>query len=958
VIVEATSPALIEKVRSAVTNEQGLYQITNLPPGTYRVSFSLQGFNTFIRDGLEIPGNFTATVNVEMRVGGVEESITVTGAAPVVDVQSTARAQVVNRELLDVLPTGKTVQTAMALVPGVITSAQDVGGSGAMNQNTPMAHGMGARDTVIMLDGIALKGMEANGTTQSYSNVQNYEEVVYQTSGAGADVSGGGVRQLIVPRRGGNEFRGNFSGTWSEGSWQSNNVTPELVQRGLQGGNKIKKLYTFEGAQGGRIIRDKLWFLATARRQGNDELVAGMFYDDGRQGISDQYVENYGARLTWQLSSRDQLTAYADRVFKFLGHGDGGAGYDAGTATRLWHRSPLYQQSSAKWTSTLTSKLLLETGVNQYQAQRNSDYQPAVAKPFGSSAWYAGANRNDTSRGTNTTAAPDGHQIVEPVRNAFATAVSYVSGSHNIKVGVQKAWGFQNFGTTEYNAALRQVYQNGTPTSVIVSNAPVRYNNVLAGDWGLYGQDAWTWKRMTISYGVRWEQFSSYIGQRGEKAEESGVSRFISTNRTFGPERMPRYRNWTPRFGLVYDLFGNAKTAVKFSANKYTAQLAAGLAEVVNPIRPTTSSLAWNDLNRDDIAQGELGCTYLTPGCEINLAQLPVNFGLTPAGCSTIYAPGSIPCGTVQVDPDATRDYTVQYSVGVQHALFPTVSISANWYHLDFYNVSTNMYSLTTGYNPLTRSALVSAVDYTPATIASPLDGSLVTVYNLDAAKVRQVRDVIFNDTDRQRWNNSFDAGVNARIGRATFFGGFATDRTLEVACGDAFTNSDPNRRNYCDMTESDIPWLTQFKAAGSVQTLYDIQISAAFQSNQRYLSHTATNSTVWQITPTTRYPANCSGPCTPGLLVNPGQTIPTMNVPLEAPFTRTADRVNQLDINIGKWFTAGRVRLLPTFALFNSLNSSAVLTVRSTNFLTSSYLQPASIIQPRTVRIGLDVKW
>src|SRR5262249_25332495 len=158
-------------------------------------------------------------------------------------------------------------------------------------------------------------------------------------------------------------------------------------------------------------------------------------------------------------------------------------------------------------------------GFNQYQAQRNSKYQPGVAQPYRSAEWYAGANRNDTSRGTNTTASPNGHQIVEPIRNALAGSVSYVSGSHNMKAGVQNAWGYQNFGTVEMNADLRQIYQNGNPTSVIVSNTPVRFNNVLAGDLGVYAQDAWTWKRMTMNYGVRWERFSSYVGKRGDTAE-------------------------------------------------------------------------------------------------------------------------------------------------------------------------------------------------------------------------------------------------------------------------------------------------------------------------------------------------------------------------------------------------------------------------------------------------------
>jgi Carboxypeptidase regulatory-like domain/TonB-dependent Receptor Plug Domain len=957
--VEVTSPALIERVRVAITDDQGLYQITNLPPGTYKISFSLPGFASVNRQDLQLPGEFTATVNVELRVGGIEESLTVSGASPVVDMQSTAKAQVVNRELLDVLPTGKTVQTMAALVPGVINSAQDVGGSGSMNQNYPMAHGMSARETVVMLDGIMLKGMEGNGTTQSYSNVQNYEEVVYQTSGAGADVSGGGVRQLIVPRRGGNDFHGSFSGVWSAGSWQSDNVTPELIARGLRGGNKIDHIYTFEGGQGGRIIRDKLWFFATARRQSVDEFVAGSFYDDGTQALNDQYVENYGARLTFQLTRRDQITAYADRVFKFLGHGDGGSGYDPETATRVWHRSPLYQQSSAKWTSTLSNRLMLDVGFNQYQAQRNSDYQPGVAKPFLTPAWYAGANRNDTSTGTNTTAAPGGHLIVEPIRNAFATSLAYVTGSHNIKAGIQKAWGYQNFGTVEFNAALRQIYQNSVPTSVVVSNAPVRYNNVLAGDWGIYGQDSWTLRRFTLSYGLRWERFSSYVGQRGDKAEESGTSRFIPTMRSFGPERMPVYTAFTPRFGVVYDLFGDARTALKFSANKYNAQLAAGLAEVLNPVRPLTATLAWNDLNRDDIAQGELGCTYLSPGCEINLAQLPVNFGLTPAGCSTLYAAGNVPCGNTQVDPDIKRDYSVNYSVGVQHALLPQVSVSANWYHVGFHNIQTDVYSMTSAFNPVTTNILRTRSDYTPAQIVSPLDGSIVTVYNVAREKVSQVRDVIINDPDRRRWNNAFDASVSSRLaGQVTLFGGYATERSLEVACGDLYSSSDPNRLLYCDMRDNNIPWLHQFKAAGSFQAPWAIQISAAFQSLIRPLSSTGTNSAVWQITPTTRYPANCVGPCTPGALVNPGQTIPTMNVPLEAPFIRLQDRTNQLDLNFGKWLNAGGIRFMPTLAIFNTLNASPVLSVRSTNYLTSSYMQPATILQPRMFRLGLDMKW
>jgi hypothetical protein len=474
----------------------------------------------------------------------------------------------------------------------------------------------------------------------------------------------------------------------------------------------------------------------------------------------------------------------------------------------------------------------------------------------------------------------------------------------------------------------------------------------------LYAQDSWKQKRLTLSYGLRWERFSSYIGKRGHQPEESGVSRFIAAPRSFGPEGMPVYTSWAPRFGAVYDLFGNATTALKFSVNRYEAQLGAGLAESLNPIRPLTATLAWRDLNGDDIAQGELGCTYLTPGCEINFAQLPRHFGQTPAGCTTIYDPGNIPCGNTQVDPHIKRDYSVNYSAGIQHAVTPTLSVSANWYHVDFYNIQTDLYSLS-AFNSLTDNVLLSARDYTATQIASPLDGSVITVYNLAASKVRDVRNVIINDPDRQRWNNSFDASFNVRIqGRTAIFGGLAADRTLEVACGRVYTNSDPNRMQNCDLRDKGIPWVTQLKLAGSTTIVSDIQLSVAFQSTVRPLSSTFPNSAVWVITPTTRYPAGCAGPCVPGAVVNLGQTVATMNVPLEAPFSRLTDRVNQLDLNVGKWFTTGRVRLQPTFAIFNAFNRSPVLSVRSTNYLTASYLQPAAVLQPRMLRIGMDMKW
>ena len=327
VTVEVASPALIERVRSTISDAGGAFQIVDLRPGVYTVTFTLPGFSTVKREGLELPGDFNATVNGEMRVGALEETVTVSGASPVVDVQSTAKAQVISRDMLDVLPTGKTAQTAAALVAGVIMATPDVGGSGAMNQNATTAHGFNSAQTTVLLDGIQLNGMCGNGATQSYSNTQNYEEITVSNAGAGADVSAGGVRQNLIPRRGGNEFHGSGAGVYSSGDWQAAAVTKELEARGLKQGDSFASLYTFEAGVGGKFVKDRFWWFGAARKQASNTNVADTFNPDGSQGVNEQYIKNVSLRLTFQVNQRNQLNVFYDRVFKYLSN-DMSAGYE------------------------------------------------------------------------------------------------------------------------------------------------------------------------------------------------------------------------------------------------------------------------------------------------------------------------------------------------------------------------------------------------------------------------------------------------------------------------------------------------------------------------------------------------------------------------------------------------------------------------------------------------------
>jgi hypothetical protein len=967
VTVEISSEVLIERTRSVSTDGDGQYKIIDLRPGGYVVTFSLEGFQTSRREGLELPANFTATVNGELRVGSLQETVTVSGLSPVVDVQNTAKSLSLPRQTLDAIPTGRTLQSFAGIIPGINMNAPDVGGSRSMQQTTMSSHGMPSVQAVVQLDGIGINETETDGGVQFYTNTAINQEMVYQTSGANADVDAGGVRLNMIPKRGGNQFSGSLSAL--QKVYQSNNLTQDLINRGLTVTDRIDTLYNLEGGVGGKIKRDRLWYFVSGRLTRLNSPVADTFntppdsnfptaYQQCKsgvlsceQGIDDQYQLSGQFRVTWQVTPKNQLTAYYDKLSKNRGHAMS-AGYDPATASNVWG-PPKYEVKQAKWTSAVSNKMLFELGSSIVDDARTTLYQEGIAKPYGTAEWYRNAAHVDTSQSTSWLAAPAPEYRNWPHRVYIVTALSYVTGSHNFKFGVQHDSGNQGNQYT-MNADLVQQYQNGVGYSVVAYNTPVINWANLNRNLGVYGQDTWTIKRITFSYGLRWEDWST-----GVRLQGMPPGRFVGT-RQFGPEDLPAWKTLSPRTGVAYDVFGNGKTALKFSANRYQQMGTTGLANTYNPIALQSQQLAWTDLNRDDVAQGELGCAYLTAGCEINFGQLPTTFGAVVPGCSMIATPGSIPCGNAQADPNLKRTSTWNYNVGIQHELLPRVSISANWFHVDYDNLRVR------------QNVLQTFSDYTSQDVVSPLDGSVITIYNVSSAKRNQVQYLDTNAPERSQRYNAFELTFNARLpGGGTLFGGTTTEQTLAVMCDEP---SNPNNLLYCDQRKSGIPYTTSFKLAGNYMLPYKIQLSGALQAmagqpqGTAALTGTTQNSatsttpsgigTRWLITPTTRYAANCLSPCTPGALVDPGMTLASMSVPLVAPGTEFFDRLNQLDLTVSRVFPYRGLNIEPEAALFNALNASSVSAVRSFNYGTSSYQQPSTILQGRFLRLGLKVKW
>ncbi|MFN7916408.1 MAG: TonB-dependent receptor [Vicinamibacterales bacterium] len=905
VTVEASSDVLIEKTRSVVTDGEGQYRFVDLRPGTYAVTFALAGFSTVKRDGVQLPADFVAAVNIEMRVGSLEETLTVTGDAPLVDVQTTGRSQ-------------------------------------AMQQTYFAAHGMSARNTTVQIDGMMMNSTRSDNQVNPYFNDAMNQEVSYETTGSGADVSAGGVRINMIPREGGNRFSGAMFTAWSDGDWQANNLTQRLKSKGLSAVDKIEKIYDFNFSLGGPIRKDSLWFFTSARKWGVNSPVADVFYTPTtvpfptgfqqcksgvvtcEQAIDDQQITSAMLRTTWQVSPKNKLGVYYDRLYKTRGH-DMLAGTDPRTASFTW-RSPVYYTTQVKYTSTISNKLLFDAGYGSNVNITVQNMQAGIEQERGTPGWYANAARVDRDLGTSW-AATNNIPTFVPTKYLFQSSVSYVTGSHALKAGVQYQHGW--FETRQdANADLEQDYRTGVPDSVVIRNTPFRFRDTMNYDIGMYVQDSWTIKRLTLNGGLRVEKL---------KAENTALT---SPAGRFAPERSfpttPNLPNWTdiaPRFGLAYDVRGNGKTAVKFSLNRYNDSRTTGIAAQYNPLAQATARLTWRDLNGDDIAQGALGCVYLSTNCEINFAQLPANFGVRSLRT---------------YDSGTERPYNIMSNVSVQHQLMRNVSVTAAVVNNRFRNL------------PLRDNLLRTRADYSPVTVYSPVDGTPITVYNLAPGKVTQVQELDTTaSADRKQLFTGYEFTMNSRLpGGATIFGGTSIDRNLTVQCDEP---DNPNLDLFCDQRETGIPYRAQFKMAGSYPLpWFGILLGGTFQSYPGAVigTTTAASGTTWLITPTTRYAANCPGACTPGGLVFPTLSEASLTIPLRPYGTEFLDRLNQLDLRGSKVFTVGRTRLEAQLEVFNVLNSDAALTVRGTNFGTAAYQQASGAVQGRIIRLGAQMKW
>ena len=966
VTVTAASPVLIEQQRVAITDSSGLYTIVDLRPGAYTVTFSLPGFSTVIREGIELTTGFTANIDGVLAVGGIEETITVTGATPIVDVQNVRRQQVITQELLEALPIStKHVNNLVTLTPG-FTGLADVGGRYS-SQVGGTYHGKFG--TKVSMDGMVVEN--SNGNSSYQINAAVIEEMVLQTSGISAETNADGPALNVIPKEGGNDFTVDLAGFFANDSMEGDNLTPELQERGVREANKTLKLFDESVSIGGPIVRDRVWFFLTGRSWGFSRKISGVYWnqstypgapptgqprfltppgaerkvvnfvpyvdrEDDRYSGRLEWYDSYLGRVTWQATDRQKFNLMIDRqegcncgstVASSMQEYQNGYRFDPNTLFQL------------NYTNALTSRLLLEAGGTFANSQWNTFFMPGVERDhvyirdFGTGVRYGASSffRGDPN---NTD------------RHSQRFSVSYVTGSHNFKTGVQVE---ELIADTYHrqNGNVHYSFRNGVPFSLTQWATPYIERSRIMPDLGIYAQDQWVMDRLTLNLGVRFDWLRGHVPAQDqpEPPHEGAWPGDPRTNPWFPPgtrvfdrvDNVPNWKDISPRLGMAYDVFGDGRTALKASLGRYVGKMGTFMTQLNNPITTSVNnaSRAWNDANGNYVPDCDLGNFGANGECG------PIansNFGKNN------------PLAT-QWDPEllnganGRRDYNWDMSLELQQEV------------RDGFSVTAGLYQNTGGYyeqrfskTRVTDNLAVTPEDHDPFCITAPQDqrlpggggNEICGFYDIKPEKFGQVDDYRtlrepYGDDVRlnQFLGLTFDARLQNGI---RFGGGFDSGRSIEDRC---FVVDSPQEMLHCRV---ETPWSaqTQLKLNGVIPLPYDVNFSATYQnlSGEAVLgNYAASNAEVRDSLGRDLAGGNSS-----------------VTVPLFAPDTLFLDRIARLDIRVSKIIRTDRFRIQINLDAYNALNASHIRSVAQ--FYGSRFLEPNTIMDARLIEVGGSISF
>ncbi len=980
VTVEARSPALIEGVRTSISDGAGLYAIEALRPGTYSVTFTLPGFSTFVREGIELSSGFAANVDAQMTVGSIEETVTVSGASPIIDVQNVTTQDTFTRERFDALPTGKTYWGYAALTPGatseILGGGHDVGGSIGDTWGHIKIHGSDDTDGDIKWDGFYFTNGIGTGTGTSrlyFPNQAAIQETVMTIAAMDAESRTGGVGVNSIPKEGGNQFSYyvNMSGTNEH--MQNLNWDEELGRRGMleRQVNGIRKIWDYGIGVGGPIVRDRLWFYTAHRWWGSQSYQPSSFVNltphssiytpDYDQPVDfDIHQRDNSLRLTWQASERhkfnfsrsDQSSCFCNFWSQY--------GFVDKDASALYTFDPV-NLSQASWTMPVTNRLLFQAGASMLKTRASPKLQPTVRPDdVGIRTFTPFFFVHNTQVVCDATPCLYGEE--QHPNFSSRASVSYVTGSHNLKVGYSHLWLREAHLNVYIHNDLSYDFVAPGVSFGVNQYATPRLSDQRAHEVAVFAQDQWTIDRLTLNLGVRWDHLNGYIP---EQTHPQG--RFTDSFTVAAIDGAPYYHDIAPRVGAAYDLFGDGRTAIKGSFGRYVLGIGTNIAQDVNPMESFSvqASRPWND-NLFPFLGLPPGNGDLNPDCDFD------NFEAN-GECGAIRDPNfGTPVIVNRYRDDllrgwGTRQGQWQTSFAVQHELAEGWTIEVGYYRTKF-----DGFTVIDNLN-------VTPDDYGEYCITAPTDPGLRSVsgtqlcnlWTITQAGLDRGEDLVtvpasdFGD----KWMdfNGVDFNFSGRLPNgATLAGGLTTGSQTWSECF-VVDNPTQNRPGYCQVSE---PWLagTQFKINGSYPLPYDTEVSFVYQ-NIAGILHEAEYDALADPAERAFAEAMLGRPVAVGeenVQLLPAGTgfftsYPTTSAAVASQTFNTIStqhepRLNQLDLRFTKIINFGGARVRAWFDIFNIFNANYVSFVDD-NYA-DNFPRITQIMNGRLFKVGGQYDW
>ena len=975
VTVEVTSPDLIEKVRTATTDGDGQYRIIDLRGGTYTVTFSLPGFSTVRRDGIQLAGTFVAGVNADLKVGALQETVVVTGESPIVDVQSVTRQTTLTNETINEIPAVRSYAGLMSLMPNMVTPGGAAANSPAPNMVVFGAAGGRVNEGRLQVDGISV-GTAFNGAGVSayVVDVNNVQEIVLTASGGLGEAEVGGPTLNILPKEGGNTVSGSFYAATVTPGMVGSNYTDELRDRGLTTPGAFENLWDYNFGIGGPIMKDRLWYFGQLRTEGYKNTVPGMFAnanagnpnawtyvpDRSRPAYQAASFNIFALRLTSQLTARNKISVSWDEQKPCEGaafdgdaeacrHSEPGEIICAGasptpacSATAApetgAYRNTFQRVQQARWTSPVTKRLLLEAGTGTYLSRWGGNPMPGqdpnlIRAVDQCTTGVAPGQPCEHGIANITFRSPNWGTHWTTVYN-FRGSASLVLNRHSLKAGYQGSHLGDNQTNHSNDQFLTYRLNNGVPNQFTQTiNKFTRHQWVRTA--AFYVQDSYTMDRFTFQGALRYDHAWSFFPE-----QEVIPVRFFPQGKTYPDTPGSSYNDLTPRGGVAVDVFGNGKTSLKFNFGRYLeAAQNAGFFTTNNPIGrlSTTVSRTWTDANNDKVVD----CNLLS-----QLAQSPATTGsIDTCGVGSPNFGTDLPAQAL--DPSLTSGWGVrsgdwQWGTSIQQEVMPRVSAEFGYQHRWLVNFTA------------TDNRAVANSDYDRFSVIIPTDsrlpngggGQLDNIYNITAAANARAIDNFVTLADRfgeqKQVTDSFSLNVTARPRFGlTMQGGFNYALTNTNSCDIRAALPESSTTNpWCDNNTS----LLRVTALGSYTVpKIDVLVATTFRSEQG--QQLAANYTAAQANTTLGRPF--SG----------GSTTITVN--LIEPGSLYGDRANQLDLRVAKNLRFGRTRTNVGLDMFNILNSNPVLTYnQSFSPTTDTWQRPTSVLQPRYVKFSAQINF